>query len=141
MRRLPIAGCPILSPLLRKGGNKNLWTDMILFDQGANCPNASLPPFALKHRAEDGTRQTVLNLCKPALGPPALCKTPAMRESEAGLSKSLCCIRRFSGLGRCRGFQLSQRFIHARLEVTLVVVLPSAIVRHHVHLTACTLRY
>src|ERR1019366_4035812 len=53
-----------------------------------------------------------------------------------GLPKSLAWVRRFSGLGRFRGFRLGQGFIHALLEVALVVVLPAAVVRHHVHLTS-----
>src|ERR1035437_10533922 len=77
------------------------------------------------------------------MGDPAskIAGTPAMRESWTELPRSLGCVRRFSGLGRCGGFQLGQRFIHALSEVTLVVVLPSAIVRDDLHLTHCTLRY
>ena len=55
--------------------------------------------------------------------------------------KSFDYSRRFSWLRRWCGFQLSQRFIHALLEITPVAVLYPAPVRHDLHLTDRTLRY
>jgi len=62
-------------------------------------------------------------LRQPALAPPALCNTPAMRQSWAGLPKSLGGVRWFSRLRRLRRLQLGQGLVHALLEVFPVVVL------------------
>ena len=53
----------------------------------------------------------------------------------------------FSGIRRLarrcciRVLQLSQRLIHARLEVALVIVLPTTVVGYHLHFAARTLGY
>jgi len=52
----------------------------------------------------------------------------------------MICVYGFRWLARRRGFELCQGIIHASFEVALVVVLPSAVVRPHLHLTACTFR-
>ena len=59
-------------------------------------------------------------------------------------------VRRLRWFSRCRCLvgrrrigvlQLGQRLVHPRLEVALVIVLPTAVVRYHLHFTACALRY
>src|ERR1017187_2350187 len=70
-----------------------------------------------------------------------LASTATMDVTRRVLPESIGWSCGLSGLGRYRGFGLSQKFLHALLEVTLVLVLPPAKVRHDLHLTAFTLRY